>query len=295
MHRLYFQPAGCFVVCGVASSTFSVTAAGAGLTYQWQSATSCAGPWTNLANGAPYSGVTTATLTVNPTAIAMNGTAYRCVVSGTCAPAVNSNCVTLTVNTPVAITSQPSNATLCAGLQTTFTVAATGTTPTYQWQESTNGGGSWANITNGGVYSGATTATLTLTGVTAGMSGYQYRCVVNGAATCTAANSTAGILTVNTAPSVTTQPTAATTLCAGGAVTYTVAANGTAPTYQWQISTTVQADHGQMLLMVVCMQVLLPLHWPLPVTAGMNGSLYRCVVSGTCAPNATTNNAARLQ
>ncbi len=281
------------VVCGVASSTFSVTAAGAGLTYQWQSATSCAGPWTNLANAAPYSGVTTATLTVNPTAIAMNGTAYRCVVSGTCAPAVNSNCVTLTVNTPVAITSQPSNATLCAGLQTTFTVAATGTTPTYQWQESTNGGGSWTNITNGGVYSGATTATLTLTGVTAGMSGYQYRCVVNGAATCTAANSTAGILTVNTAPSITTQPTAATTLCAGGAVTYTIAAGGTAPTYQWQISTTGAGGPWTNLANAAPYSGVTTASLAITgVTAGMNGSLYRCVVSGTCAPNATTNNAA---
>lgn len=286
------QPAAS-VVCGVTSTSFSVTAAGAGITYQWQSAATCAGPWTNLANAAPYSGVTTATLTVNPTALAMNGTAYRCVITGTCAPAATSNCVTLTVNTPIAITSQPSNSTLCAGLQTTFTVAATGTTPTYQWQESTNGGGTWNNVANGGVYSGVTTATLTLTGVTAGMSGYQYRCIVNGAATCTSANSTAGILTVNTAPSITTQPVAATTLCAGNNVTYTVAANGTAPTYQWQISTTgaggpwTNVANGGVYSGATTASLTIT-----GVTVGMSGSLYRCVVSGTCAPNATTNNAA---
>jgi hypothetical protein len=281
------------VVCGVASSTFSVTAAGAGVTYQWQSATSCAGPWTNLANAAPYSGVTTATLTVNPTSVAMNGTAYRCVVSGTCAPAVNSNCVTLTVNTPIAITSQPANSTLCAGLQTSFTVAATGTAPAYQWQESTNGGGSWTNITNGGVYSGATTATLTLTGVTAGMTGYQYRSVVNGATGCSAANSTAGILTVNTAPSIITQPAAATTLCAGGGVTYTVVAGGTAPTYQWQISTTgaggpwTNIANGGVYAGATTASLVIT-----GVTTTMTGSLYRCVVSGTCSPAATSANAA---
>jgi len=281
------------VVCGVASTTFSVTAAGAGITYQWQSATSCAGPWSNLANAAPYSGVTTATLTVNPTALAMNGTAYRCVITGTCAPAATSNCVTLTVNTPIAITSQPSNSTLCAGLQTTFTVAATGTTPAYQWQESTNGGGTWNNLANGGVYSGVTTATLTLTGVTAGMSGYQYRCVVNGAATCTSANSTAGILTVNTAPSITTQPVAATTLCAGNNVTYTVAANGTAPTYQWQISTTGAGGPWTNLANAGVYSGVTTASLTITgVTVGMSGSLYRCVVSGTCTPNATSNNAA---
>ncbi|HNJ28865.1 MAG TPA: zinc-dependent metalloprotease family protein [Ferruginibacter sp.] len=281
------------VVCGATSTTFSVTAAGAGITYQWQSATSCAGPWTNLANGAPYSGVTTATLTVNPTSVAMSGTVYRCVISGTCAPAVNSTCVALTVNTPIAITSQPSNVTLCAGLQTSFTVAATGTTPSYQWQESTNGGGTWTNITNAGVYSGATTATLTLTGVTAGMSGYQYRCVVNGATSCAASNSTAATLTVNTAPSITTQPVAATTLCAGNNVTYTVAANGTAPTYQWQISTTgaggpwTNITNGGVYSGATTASLTIT-----GVTVPMNGSLYRCVVSGTCTPAATSNNAA---
>ncbi len=286
------QPAAS-VVCGAASTTFSVTAAGGGLTYQWQSAASCAGPWTNLANAAPYSGVTTATLTVNPTSIAMNGTAYRCIITGTCAPAATSNCVTLTVNTPIAITSQPSNATLCAGLQTTFTVAATGTTPAYQWQESTNGGGSWNNIVNGGVYSGATTATLTLTGVTAGMNNNQYRCVVNGAATCAASNSTAAILTVNTAPSITTQPAAATTLCVGNNVTYTVAANGTAPTYQWEISTTGAGGpwtpivNGGVYSGATTASLTIT-----GVTAGMSGSLYRCIISGTCAPAATSNNAA---
>lgn len=286
------QPAAS-TVCGAVSTSFSVTATGGGLTYQWQTAASCAGPWTNLANGAPYSGVTTATLTVNPTSVAMNGTAYRCLVNGNCAPAATSNCVTLTVNTHVAITSQPANSTLCAGLQTTFTVAATGTTPAYQWQESTNGGGTWNNIANGGVYSGATTATLTLTGVTAGMSGYQYRCVVNGATSCTSANSTAGILTVNTAPSITTQPAPATTLCAGGGVTYTVAANGTAPTYQWQISTTgaggpwTNIANGGVYAGATTASLTIT-----GVTAGMTGSLYRCVVSGTCSPAATSANAA---
>ncbi|HRI25726.1 MAG TPA: hypothetical protein PLZ45_13700, partial [Ferruginibacter sp.] len=281
------------VVCGTSSTTFSVTAAGAGITYQWQSATSCAGPWTNLANAAPYSGVTTATLTVNPTSVAMNGTAYRCVITGTCAPAATSNCVTLTVNTPVAVTSNPSNSTICASLQTSFTVAATGTTPAYQWQESTNGGGTWTNITNGGVYSGATTATLTLTGVTAGMNNNQYRCVVNGAATCTSVNSTAATLVVNTAPAITTQPAATTTLCANNNVTYTVAANGTAPTYQWQISTTgaggpwTNVANGGVYSGATTASLTIT-----GVTVGMSGSLYRCVVSGTCNPAATSNNAA---
>lgn len=288
------QPVASTVCGGTNSTSFSVSATGAGLTYQWQlSNTGCGGPWSNIANAAPYSGVTTATLTITNATTGMNGIGYRCVVSGTCVPAVNSNCVALTVNTPIAITSQPSSSTLCAGAQTTFTVAATGTTPTYQWQESTNGGGAWNNIANGGVYSGATTATLTLTGVTAGMNNYQYRCIVNGAATCTAANSTAATLTVNTAPSITTQPAAATTLCVGNGVTYTVAANGTAPTYQWQLSTTgaggpwINIANGGVYSGATTASLTLT-----GVTATMSGYQYRCVVSGTCTPAANSNTAA---
>lgn len=46
----------------------------------------------------------------------------------------------------------------------------------YQWQEDTGSG--FANITNGGIYSGATTATLTLTGVGLVKNGAKYRVVV---------------------------------------------------------------------------------------------------------------------
>ncbi|MBK6379389.1 MAG: hypothetical protein IPF72_06430 [Chitinophagaceae bacterium] len=96
------QPAN-QVRCVGNTATFTVGATGTGLTYQWQVSTAgCAGPWTNLTNIAPYSNVTTATLTVNPVTQLMSGYAYRCIVSGTCAPFIPptnvSNCATLTVN-----------------------------------------------------------------------------------------------------------------------------------------------------------------------------------------------------
>lgn len=278
-------------VCAGGSTTFSVSATGTGLTYQWQVAvTGCGGAWTNLSNTAPYSGVTTATLTINPTTAAMTGYGYRCVVSGTCSPAANSGCGLLTVNTPITITSQPAASTICAGAQTSFTVGATGTTPGYQWQESINGGANWNNITNGGVYSGATTATLTLTSVTAGMTGYQYRVVVSGATPCTAATSNPAILTVNTAPVITTQPVASTTLCVGGNTTYTVAASGTAVTYQWQLSTTGTGGpwsniaNGGVYSGATTASLTIT-----GATAAMSTYQYRAVATGTCAPAANSN------
>lgn len=80
----------------------------------------------------------------------------------------------------ITITSQPANATSASGSAAIFVVVAaitgTGGTLTFQWQEDSGSG--FANITNGGVYSGATTATLTISDNT-GLSGYQYRVVVS--------------------------------------------------------------------------------------------------------------------
>ncbi len=79
------------------SATFSVTASGASLSYQWQVSTDDGGAFTNLSNGSNYSGVNTPNLTINPAAAFMNGYSYRCYVSGTCSPFQYSNPATLTV------------------------------------------------------------------------------------------------------------------------------------------------------------------------------------------------------
>lgn len=101
----------------------------------------------------------------------------------------------------VAINTNPSNANILNGNNTSYTViasaqststysgAAPNTTPDYtssptdeasglryQWQEDSGSG--FTNITNGGIYSGATTATLTLTAVTIANDGYDYKVIV---------------------------------------------------------------------------------------------------------------------
>jgi subtilisin-like proprotein convertase family protein len=77
---------------------------------------------------------------------------------------------------PITITSQPSNATICSGGNGSFSVTATPNGVSYNWQVNTGSG--FTYLTNGGVYSGVNTATLTLTNPTLAMTGYQYRCVV---------------------------------------------------------------------------------------------------------------------
>ncbi|MCD4679668.1 MAG: hypothetical protein K8S00_04705, partial [Bacteroidales bacterium] len=76
---------------------------------------------------------------------------------------------------PAIITTQPLNTTIFANTNASFSVAALNTT-TFQWQECGNNGFSLAAVVDGGIYSGATTNQLELTGVPVGMNGYRYRC-----------------------------------------------------------------------------------------------------------------------
>lgn len=77
---------------------------------------------------------------------------------------------------PIVITGQPSNTTICSGANGSFDVVAGPPGVNYNWQVNTGSG--FVYLNNGGVYSGATSATLTITGATLAMSGYQYRVVV---------------------------------------------------------------------------------------------------------------------
>jgi hypothetical protein len=143
----------------------------------------------------------------------------------------NTSCVAPTVST------QPTNVSLCAGSNTSFSVVAAGTaTLTYQWQVSTAGaGGPWSNLSNNTTYSNVTTSTLNITAATTTLNTYQYRCVVGNCAPAPT-NSNGGILTVNPLPAAPT--VSAVTYCQGqtpvpltatgtNLLWYTTAAGGT--------------------------------------------------------------------
>ncbi|HEX2684481.1 MAG TPA: T9SS type A sorting domain-containing protein, partial [Ferruginibacter sp.] len=143
--------------------------------------------------------------------------------------------VLVTVNTPTTISTQPVNQTICTDKVATFSVVAAGTGPfSYQWQVSTNSGNTWTNVTNGGVYSGATTSTLTITAPPVSMSGNFYRVVINGAAPCASVTSFQVVLTVNPLPTVVISAAPYTSLFPGliTQLTSTVSPNAAA-TYTW--------------------------------------------------------------
>jgi hypothetical protein len=127
---------------------------------------------------------------------------------------------TLTVNLAPTITSQPASVTVNPGQAASFSVSATATpAPTYQWRK------------DGAVIAGATSATFTLASAQVADAG-SYSVVVS--STTGTVTSSAATLTFNVAPSISTQP-ASVTAIAGQAVSFTVAAVGSAPlSYQWR-------------------------------------------------------------
>ncbi|MFP4458289.1 MAG: hypothetical protein ACLFSQ_01735 [Candidatus Zixiibacteriota bacterium] len=73
------------------AASFSVTATGDGLTYQWRQSTDGGSSWSNIGTGG-------SSYTTGSTTESMDGYRYRCIVTGTCSPADTSAAATLTVN-----------------------------------------------------------------------------------------------------------------------------------------------------------------------------------------------------
>ncbi len=146
----------------------------------------------------------------------------------------NTASIAVTVNQIVSITTQPSSQAVLPNDNVIFSVSATGSGLAYQWQENTGSG--WNAITNGGIYSGATTSTLTLTGVTSSNSGYQYQCVVSGTAPCLNVTSSSATLTISST-AISVQPVNQTICVTAGTASFSITTTGTTPTYQWQVST----------------------------------------------------------
>ncbi|MFE3867087.1 MBG domain-containing protein [Flavobacterium sp. LS2P90] len=107
------------------------------------------------------------------------------------------NTITSAYCTVPIISSQPTSSSVTYGTNATFSVVTTGSSPfTYQWQEFIS---SWNPITNVGIYSNATTSTLTLATPSVSISGRKYRCIItNGCGNVTTdGNATVNIIKAN--------------------------------------------------------------------------------------------------
>ncbi|MCK4663979.1 MAG: immunoglobulin domain-containing protein [Bacteroidales bacterium] len=223
-------------ICEGNDTIFCITATNAD-NYKWQVNTGS--NFEDITDDDIYSGAETDTLTITSATANMNTYEYQCVADNSCGD-ITSNIAILTVNSLVSITSQPENQTICEGNDTIFGITATNA-DNYQWQVNT--GSNFEDITNGDIYSGAETDTLTITSATANMNTYEYQCVV--ANSCGDITSNIAVLTIYQLVSITSQPVSQEIQEDSNAV-FTVIANGDITAYQWRKNEITLLDTGNI-------------------------------------------------
>jgi len=247
-------------------------------TVQWKVNTGSG--FTPLSNDAVYGGVTTTTLTITGAAAGLNGNQYEAVFTNSFGTFASSP-ATLTVDH---VATAPTPQTINAGQNASFTAISSnpGGLDTVQWKVNTGSG--FIPLSNGAVYSGVTTTTLTITGATAGLNGNQYEAVfTNSLGTFASSPAT---LTVHYAPTVTTNPVTQTTN-AGNTATFTAAANGSpAPVVQWEVNT--GSGFTPLSNDAVYSGVTTTTLTITGVTAGLNGNQYKAVFTNSVGSATTT-------
>lgn len=160
------------------NTSFQVTATGTSLTYQWQVSTDNGSTWNNVLNVAPYSGAITNQLAIsNIPPPNLDGNKYQVIITDACSTSITSNVGTLNVGVANITVQPPASQIACDASTATIGVTATGSGTTYQWQVSTDNGGTWNN-TIGPDYSNVTSNTLGIN-VNQAMNLNQYRVIVN--------------------------------------------------------------------------------------------------------------------
>jgi len=305
------------------NTNFDVGASGQGLGYQWQVLTPSATQWTNLSNGGHYSNVNNWRLNVNNVETGMSGNQYRCVVSGTCEPQVVSQAATLTVNAYVpTINTTAQSTSSCPYTNFAIPIAVTNcnnvgaislalsfdiSKVTYEGYQNPNaalGIDFEVNALNSVVYftwssstamniGNATLIELLFSSVS-GNSSFQwvtadceYSDVAGNLIPTSFSN---GSVTVYYSPSVTSHPSDR-LIDQGANTNFSISASGQGLSYQWQVSTDggynwSNLSNGGHYSNVTTYYLNVN-----NVQYDMSGYRYRCVVSGTCEPNAVSNSA----
>jgi len=262
--------------CNGQTLSFSASAEGNGLTYQWQVSTNGGASFSNIPMGSPYSGVNSNVLTLVSPPANLVGNMYQLIVSG-CGTQVLSQMAELLPGGEITITQQPIPLTVCQGENASFSVSATGGT-SYQWQ--VNSGSGFNNVNDNNGYSGSQTPTLNLVGAATSINGLAYRCEISGG--CSAdVLSLEVVLTVNPNTSITNQPDDL-IVCEGENASFTINASGSSLTYQWQIST----DGGASFSNIPdaspysgSTTTSLSINTP---ENSFSGNIFRCLVDGVC-------------
>ena len=259
------QYGGCSVTCP-SDSSFNYNKcsnqnlnlnARAGNTYLWS-------PTTGLSSStvqSPVCSVTTNTNYIVTITNTVNNCSYR-------------DTIKVNINNPASITTQPTPVTVCNGDTAKFMSTAAGTGLNYQWQSGPTASGPFTNVITG---TGANTGTYSTIPTTPTMNGTYYQMLVT-TSICPAVVATTPVrLTVNTLANIIAQPTAQ-AVCTPQPATFSVTANGTGLTYQWQISSIANPSFTNIIGAINA-------SYTTPSsTFAMNGNQYRVNILSTCSP-----------
>ncbi|OYQ47197.1 beta strand repeat-containing protein, partial [Flavobacterium aurantiibacter] len=232
--------------------------------------------------GVTWTSSNTSVATVDSNGVVTALTAGTTVIGATI---TNATCVTVAPNPQTVVISQAvtivsntdSQAVVTNG-NTSFTVNATGTGLTYQWEVNTGSG--FVAVVDDAITTGSNTATLTLTAVPASYNGYLYRVVVTGQGICSTKTTDAALLTVGDT-GITSQPTDV-TVCEGATnVQYTVVGNGDIVSYQWESNPGTGTVWTPLTNDAVYSGVDTATLIVASVPLALNGFRYRVVIAGT--------------
>jgi len=193
-------------VCSGTQVSFSVSASGTGLQYQWKK------------NGTNINNANLTTYSINPVNGADSGS-YTCLVSGGCGAPLTSDPAILSVDISPKITAQPQSKDVCVSENVTISVTAEGTNLNYKWRK------------NGTDITGETNSSINLFNVKESDAG-NYDCIVNGKCNFPQ-TSQAAVLKINIPPEITVQPQTV-NACLGKKAFIFVTTKGSNLTYSWK-------------------------------------------------------------
>jgi hypothetical protein len=207
-------------ICLNSSVTFSVTATGSYLDYQWYD------------NSTVLTGQTAKTLTFTPGADKDNHS-YYCKVSNVCGYQ-NSNQAGLNIILPPTL-SAPSAATICQNGVANFIVTPGGDITGYQWEKVYgNPNGTYQPVTESAPFSGTATTNLQAANTGTEHNNYYFRCKAVNSTCATTGYSQPALLTVHTAVSA-TGTSGNQTACDSSDITFNVSYSGSGSlSVQWQ-------------------------------------------------------------
>lgn len=163
------------------NASFSFTDSLTSATYQWQMDTG--NGYANLSNSGQFSGTDTNSLTVSTVSLRNDSSFFRCLVTDLTKCEDTTFVAALFVMcTPSPITTQPSDQSVIAGNEATFSFTDSLTAASYQWQM--DGGAGYSDLSNAGQFSGTDTDSLIISSITMGINNTLYRCIVTESASC---------------------------------------------------------------------------------------------------------------